>query len=32
VKVYGVTPAKRVASLPDIPTLQEQELKNFDVV
>jgi len=32
VKVYGVTSAKRVASLPDIPTLQEQGLKNFEVV
>jgi len=31
VKVYGVTSAKRVASLPDIPTLQEQGLKNFEV-
>ena len=32
VKVYGVTSAKRVPSLPDIPTLQEQGLKNFEVV
>jgi tripartite-type tricarboxylate transporter receptor subunit TctC len=32
VKVYGVTSAKRVPSLPNVPTLQEQGLKNFDVV
>lgn len=32
VKVYGVTSAKRVPSLPDVPTLQEQGLKNFEVV
>ncbi len=32
VKVYGVTSAKRVPSLSDIPTLQEQGLKNFEVV
>jgi Uncharacterized protein conserved in bacteria len=32
VKVYGVTSAKRVPSLPNIPTLQEQGLKNFEVV
>ena len=32
VKVYGVTSAKRVPSLADIPTLQEQGLKGFDVV
>jgi tripartite-type tricarboxylate transporter receptor subunit TctC len=32
VKVYGVTSAKRVPSLPDIPTLQEQGLKGFEVV
>jgi tripartite-type tricarboxylate transporter receptor subunit TctC len=32
VKVFGVTSAKRVASLPQVPTLQEQGLKNFDVV
>ena len=32
VKVYGVTSAKRVPSLPEIPTLQEQGLKNFEVV
>jgi tripartite-type tricarboxylate transporter receptor subunit TctC len=31
VKVYGVTSTKRVASLPDIPTLQEQGLKGFEV-
>ena len=31
VKVYGVTSAKRVASLPDIPTLDEQGLKGFEV-
>ena len=31
VKVYGVTSAKRVASLPDVPTLQEQGLKGFEV-
>jgi tripartite-type tricarboxylate transporter receptor subunit TctC len=31
VKVYGVTSAQRVASLPDIPTLQEQGLKGADV-
>jgi tripartite-type tricarboxylate transporter receptor subunit TctC len=32
VKAYGVTSAKRVASLPNIPTLQEQGLKDFEVV
>jgi tripartite-type tricarboxylate transporter receptor subunit TctC len=32
VKVFGVTSAKRVPSLPQVPTLQEQGLKNFDVV
>jgi len=32
VKAYGVTSAKRVQSLPNIPTLQEQGLKNFEVV
>jgi tripartite-type tricarboxylate transporter receptor subunit TctC len=32
VKVYGVTSLKRVPSLPDIPTLDEQGLKGFDVV
>ena len=31
VKVYGVTSAKRVPSLPEIPTLQEQGLKSFEV-
>ncbi len=31
VKVYGVTSAKRVASLPDVPTLDEQGLKGFEV-
>ena len=31
VKVYGVTSPKRVASLPDVPTLQEQGLKGADV-
>jgi tripartite-type tricarboxylate transporter receptor subunit TctC len=31
VKVYGVTSAKRVASLPDVPTLAEQGLKGFEV-
>jgi tripartite-type tricarboxylate transporter receptor subunit TctC len=31
VKVYGVTSPKRVASLPDIPTLDEQGLKGFEV-
>jgi tripartite-type tricarboxylate transporter receptor subunit TctC len=32
VKVYGVTSAKRVPSLSDVPTLQEQGLKGFEVV
>ena len=32
VKVYGVTSPKRVGSLPNVPTLQEQGLKGFDVV
>ena len=32
VKAYGVTTASRVASLPDVPTLDEQGLKGFDVV
>ncbi len=32
VKVYGVTSSKRVPSLPNIPTLAEQGLKNFEVV
>src|SRR5690349_18282997 len=31
VKVYGVTAAQRVASLPEVPTLQEQGLKGADV-
>jgi len=31
VKVYGVTMAKRIPSLPFVPTLQEQGLKNFEV-
>ncbi len=31
VKVYGVTSLKRVASLPDVPTLDEQGLKGFEV-
>jgi tripartite-type tricarboxylate transporter receptor subunit TctC len=31
VKVYGVTASSRVASLPDVPTLQEQGLKGADV-
>ena len=31
IKVYGVTSAKRVSSLPDVPTLQEQGLKGADV-
>jgi tripartite-type tricarboxylate transporter receptor subunit TctC len=31
VKALGVTSAKRVPSLPDIPTLQEQGLKGFEV-
>ena len=32
VKVYGVTSPKRVPSLPQVPTLQEQGLKGFEVV
>jgi tripartite-type tricarboxylate transporter receptor subunit TctC len=32
VKVYGVTSAKRIASLPQVPTLAEQGLKGFEVV
>src|SRR5262249_57556175 len=32
IKVYGVTTASRVASLPDMPTLAEQGLKGFDLV
>jgi tripartite-type tricarboxylate transporter receptor subunit TctC len=31
VKVFGVTSPKRVPSLPDVPTLQEQGLKGFEV-
>ena len=31
VKVYGVTSAKRLPSMPDIPTLDEQGLKGADV-
>jgi tripartite-type tricarboxylate transporter receptor subunit TctC len=31
VKVYGVTTLKRIASLPDVPTLDEQGLKGFSV-
>jgi tripartite-type tricarboxylate transporter receptor subunit TctC len=31
VKAYGVTTPKRVASLPSIPTLQEEGLKGFEV-
>ena len=31
IKVYGVTSAKRVASLPDVPTLQEQGVKGAEV-
>jgi tripartite-type tricarboxylate transporter receptor subunit TctC len=31
VKAYGVTSDKRVPSLPDVPTLQEQGLKGFEV-
>src|SRR6266850_209264 len=31
IKVYGVTSLKRVASLPDVPTLNEQGLKGFEV-
>jgi tripartite-type tricarboxylate transporter receptor subunit TctC len=32
VKTYGVTTAKRLASLPDLPTLDEQGVKGFDLV
>jgi tripartite-type tricarboxylate transporter receptor subunit TctC len=32
VKVYGVTSAKRVPSLANVPTLQEQGMKGFEVV
>lgn len=31
VRVYGVTSKKRVPSLPDVPTLDEQGLKGFEV-
>jgi len=31
VKAYGITSAKRVASLPDVPTLDEQGLKGAEV-
>ena len=31
VKVYGVTTLKRVASLPEVPTLDEQGMKGFSV-
>ncbi len=31
VKVYGVTSAKRVATLPSVPTLQELGMKGFEV-
>src|SRR4051812_1000525 len=32
VKVYGVTTARRLPSLPDVATLEEQGLKGFDLV
>jgi len=32
IKVYGVTSAARVPSLPDVPTLAEQGLKGFELV
>ena len=32
VKAYGVTTAQRIASMPDIPTLDEQGLKGFNLV
>jgi tripartite-type tricarboxylate transporter receptor subunit TctC len=32
VKVYGVTTASRLPSLPDVPTLDEQGVKGFDLV
>jgi tripartite-type tricarboxylate transporter receptor subunit TctC len=31
VKVFGVTSAKRIAALPDVPTLEEQGMKGFTV-
>jgi tripartite-type tricarboxylate transporter receptor subunit TctC len=31
IKVYGVTTKKRVASLPDVPTLSEAGLPNFEI-
>jgi len=31
VKIYGVTTHNRLASLPDVPTLDEQGLKGFDL-
>lgn len=31
IKVYGVTTKKRVASLPDVPTMSEAGLQNFEV-
>ncbi len=31
VKVYGITSPKRVPSLPDIPTLEEQGMKGFQI-
>jgi tripartite-type tricarboxylate transporter receptor subunit TctC len=32
IKVYGVTTPSRIAALPDVPTLAEQGLPNFEVV
>src|SRR3954454_3183057 len=32
IKVYGVTTPSRLASLPDVPTLDEQGVKGFDLV